>query len=87
MPKFTNKIRLPLMKENGGSIINFISDAAQEIDGQSVYRIGKSAIGTLTRASAIELGKYNIRVNNVLPVGVTDTVRPIGGDTERLMID
>ena len=35
--------------------------------GQPVYGIGKGAIGTLTPAAAQELGKYAIRVDNMVP--------------------
>ncbi|KQN99893.1 SDR family NAD(P)-dependent oxidoreductase [Paenibacillus sp. Leaf72] len=64
----------PLMKENGGSIINFISRAVQGLDRYASYTAAKGAVGALTRTIAIEWGKYNIRVNNVSPIAITDTV-------------
>jgi len=64
----------PLMKDNGGSIINFISNAVQGLDGYASYTAAKGGVGALTRTVAIEWGKYNIRVNNVSPIALTDTV-------------
>ncbi|WP_138750765.1 SDR family NAD(P)-dependent oxidoreductase [Paenibacillus sinopodophylli] len=64
----------PLMKENGGSIINFISNAVQGLDGYASYTAAKGAVGALTKTVAKEWGKYNIRVNNVSPIAITDTV-------------
>ena len=58
---------------NGGSILNMASASAKKADPQgSAYNASKSAIVGLTRVMALELGKYNIRVNAILP-GATDT--------------
>ena len=78
---------LPLMKERGGSIINFCSNAAQGLEGLSVYGTAKGAIGALTRAVAKEVGPQGIRVNNMVPIGVTDTVKAQGGHVLQLMVD
>lgn len=46
----------PLMQEKGGSIINFISNAVQGLDGYASYTAAKGAVGALTRTVAIEWG-------------------------------
>ena len=60
------------MKEAGcGSIINVSSiDGLHSQAGLSAYSSTKWALRGLTRASAIELGQYNIRVNTVHPGGI-----------------
>lgn len=59
----------PIMKENGGgSIVNISSLASvQGIAGASPYTASKGASRALTKGAARDLGKYNIRVNAVLP--------------------
>jgi len=58
----------PRMK-NGGSIINFSSQAARDGGGPgaSAYATAKAAVMTFTRAMAKELGPKNIRVNALCP--------------------
>lgn len=66
----------PHMKDNGGSIINFGSAAA--IKGQATqgaYAAAKEAIRGFSRVAAREWGKYNIRVNLVLPFAMTPGVQ------------
>ncbi|MFU2158268.1 MAG: SDR family NAD(P)-dependent oxidoreductase [Caldisericum sp.] len=59
---------IPLFKE-GGSVV-FIS-SVDAFFGESIpssgYALTKSAIIGLTHALAYELGKYNIRVNSIMP--------------------
>ena len=58
---------------NGGCIINMSSASGKKPDeGGSAYNSSKSAIISLTRIEALELGKYQIRANAILP-GATDT--------------
>ncbi len=67
---------LPFMKENGGSIINIssIDGLIGEPDSVS-YVAAKFAVTGLTKAIAMDLVKYNIRVNSVHPGAVnTDIV-------------
>ncbi len=57
------------MKENGGGNIIFINSntAYRAIPDRIAYSASKSGQLGMMRAMAIDLGKYNIRVNAVLP--------------------
>jgi NAD(P)-dependent dehydrogenase (short-subunit alcohol dehydrogenase family) len=57
--------------EKGGSIVNVSSQAALVgLPGHISYGSSKAALDAITRVSALELGKYNIRVNSVNPTAV-----------------
>ena len=60
---------VPYMKKTGaGSIINFSSMAAVNSAGSfTAYTASKGAVDAFSRAAAIELAPYNIRVNCILP--------------------
>ncbi len=64
----------PLMGD-GGSIINFASQAGRDGGGPgaSAYASAKGAVMTFTRAMAKELGPSNIRVNSLCP-GMINTL-------------
>ncbi len=68
------KAVVPSMK-NGGSIINFASQAGRDGGGPgaSAYATAKGAVMTLTRALAKELGPQNIRVNSLCPGMISTT--------------
>lgn len=69
---FTNQAAFRFMKDKGGSIINFTSNAA--IRGQkdeAHYAASKGAVAAFTRAVAHEWGRYNIRVNAIAPMAWT----------------
>jgi len=52
----------------GGSIVNVSSQASLvALSGHVSYASSKAALDSITRVSALELGKYNIRVNSVNP--------------------
>ena len=57
------------MKENGGGAIVFISSntAYRAIPNRAAYCASKGGINSLSRALAVDLGKYGIRSNVVLP--------------------
>ena len=55
----------------GGSIVNVSSQAGLvALPGHISYGASKAALDSITRVSALELGKYNIRVNAVNPTVV-----------------
>ncbi|WP_433461864.1 mycofactocin-coupled SDR family oxidoreductase [Spirillospora sp. CA-128828] len=76
----TLKAAVPYMIDagNGGSIIAVSSVAGiKALPGQGHYSAAKHGIVGLTKAAAIELGEYGIRVNSVHPWGV---LTPMGED-------
>jgi L-xylulose reductase len=55
----------------GGAIVNVSSQASLvALPGHISYGASKAALDSITRVSALELGKYNIRVNAVNPTVV-----------------
>ncbi|KAF3545400.1 hypothetical protein DY000_02005537, partial [Brassica cretica] len=57
-------------KQGGGSVINISSISGLNRSssyGAVAYASSKSGVDTMTRAMAIELGVYNIRVNSIAP--------------------
>lgn len=55
----------------GGSIVNVSSQASLvALSGHISYGSSKAALDNITRVSALELGRYNIRVNSVNPTVV-----------------
>ncbi|SMB91314.1 NAD(P)-dependent dehydrogenase, short-chain alcohol dehydrogenase family [Desulfonispora thiosulfatigenes DSM 11270] len=68
----TQAIEPIMIKSGGGSIINMSSYVAIVGSGVNVYTASKGGVRSLTKASAAQLGKYNIRVNSIHP-GVIET--------------
>lgn len=64
------------MKEKGGGSIVFINSntAYRAIPSRAAYSCSKGGVLSLSRALAVDLGKYNIRCNCVLP-GMIKTER------------
>ncbi len=57
--------------DNGGAIVNVSSQASLVgLAGHISYASSKGAVDAMTRVCALELGKYNIRVNAVNPTVV-----------------
>ncbi|MBU1098918.1 MAG: glucose 1-dehydrogenase [Bacteroidetes bacterium] len=69
-----SKFTIPFMT-NGGSIVNFASQAARDGGGPGAiaYATAKGAVLTFTRGLAKELGSKNIRVNCVSPGMISTT--------------
>ncbi len=68
-----SKYIIPLMTTNGGSVINTGSGWSLKAGNDAAaYCAAKAGVLNLTRAMAIDFGKYNIRVNCICP-GDTDT--------------
>ena len=56
---------------HGGSIVNVSSQASLvALEGHISYGSSKAALDNITRVSALELGRYDIRVNSVNPTVV-----------------
>ena len=67
--KYVAKSMIRLGK--GGAIVNVSSQAALvALPGHISYGASKGALENITQVSALELGKYNIRVNSVNPTVV-----------------
>jgi len=60
-----------IRQERGGAIVNVSSQASLvALSGHISYGSSKAALDNITRVSALELGKYGIRVNAVNPTVV-----------------
>lgn len=70
------KAALPhMIKKGRGSIINISSMAAVRAGkGRIAYGVSKAGLERLTFGLADEVKEYNIAVNSVCPVGLTDTL-------------
>jgi len=67
--KYTSRSMIRLAR--GGSIVNVSSQAGLvALSGHVSYGSSKAALDNITRVSALELGRYDIRVNSVNPTVV-----------------
>jgi L-xylulose reductase len=67
--KYTSRSMIRLGR--GGAIVNVSSQASLvALRGHISYGSSKAALDNITRVSALELGRYNIRVNGVNPTVV-----------------
>ncbi|WP_192968401.1 SDR family NAD(P)-dependent oxidoreductase, partial [Escherichia coli] len=64
-----HKYLLPSMMYNGGGSIIFMSSVSAIMGnpGQTIYSASKSALHGLTKSLAHEVGRFDIRVNCILP--------------------
>ena len=75
-----------MAKQGGGSIINMSSGGATRAHRSfTAYDATKGGIEALTRAMALDLGPYNIRVNALVPgsidtTGMSDEARRLRGE-------
>jgi NAD(P)-dependent dehydrogenase (short-subunit alcohol dehydrogenase family) len=61
-----------IQQKSGGCIINIASQAAKSgFPFAAAYTASKHGLVGLTRSNAVELGKYNIRVNAICPNHIT----------------
>lgn len=66
----------------GGAVINLASGAAFRSSPRGVHYVAsKAGIVGVTRATALELAPYRVRVNAIAP-GITDTAQPRYGMSE-----
>ena len=69
---YFTKHSIPLLKSNGGSIINISSTAGLfGFPLRTPYAASKWAIIGITKSLAMELGEFNIRVNAICPGSVS----------------
>lgn len=90
-PILTTQESVKQFGPEGGSIINISSVASSNPPAMGlVYSATKSAVDSLTRSLAMELGPRKIRVNTIAPGGVeTEGVHQagiIGSDFEKQMV-
>jgi NAD(P)-dependent dehydrogenase (short-subunit alcohol dehydrogenase family) len=75
-------VRQLVERRRPGSIVNLASSAAFRSSPRGVHYVtSKAGIVGFTRATALELARYRIRVNAIAP-GTTDTAQPRYGMSE-----
>lgn len=75
---------LPLLKKGtNASIVNISSMASQRPGGSIAYCASKAGVDIFSQYLAMELGKYNIRVNTVNPAAVYTNIYVDSGDFTR----
>lgn len=68
-----SRAALPLLRQSGGTIINFAAPAGERaVKGLGAYSAAKAGVVALTRAMALEEKEHGVRVNAIAP-GLLDT--------------
>jgi len=80
-----SKFLIPLMLDNGGSIINTSSMSGRAADlNRSGYNAAKGGIANFTRAMAIDYARHGIRVNSLSPGTIeTPLIDTLVGEKEK----
>lgn len=82
---FYMKHAFPYLKETKGSVINFASGAGVSgKPGQSSYAAAKEGIRGMSRVAANEWGPYDINVNIILPLVMTDKLAQWGQENPEM---
>tara|TARA_R110000851_G_scaffold107348_1_gene227450 strand:- start:11426 stop:12106 length:681 start_codon:yes stop_codon:yes gene_type:complete len=77
-----------VMKKTGGSIVNITSlNAELAFPNNPAYVASKGGLKQLTKSLALDLGKFNIRVNNVGPGYMKTNMTKFGWANNRKMIE
>jgi NAD(P)-dependent dehydrogenase (short-subunit alcohol dehydrogenase family) len=72
--------------KTSGAVINLSSQSVRGAVRGVHYSASKGGVVSMTRAMALELAPYNIRVNAIAP-GTTDTAQPRYGNTDAELIE
>ena len=87
-PYLLSKLVAEKMKENGGSIINITSlNSELAFPNNPAYVASKGGLKQLTKSLALDLGKYNIRVNNIGPGYIRTNMTKKGWKNNRKEIE
>lgn len=70
---FSHAAGVVMIQQGGGNVINIISNSAWLGSAEVVHSASsKAAVWNLTKTLGAEWGKYNIRVNCIVPSAVTE---------------
>jgi len=87
-PYQLSKLVSQKMKSTGGSIINITSiNAELAFPDNPAYVASKGGLKQLTKALALDLGRYNIRVNNIGPGYIRTNMTMKGWSENRKKIE
>ena len=75
-----------IAEKKAGSIINLASQSVRGAVRGVHYSASKGGVVSMTRALALELAPYDIRVNAIAP-GLTDTAQPRYGNSDPELIE
>jgi NAD(P)-dependent dehydrogenase (short-subunit alcohol dehydrogenase family) len=77
--------RIMVHRGGGGAIVNVSSIHGQRAElGASSYDVAKGGMDQLTRALAVELAPYSVRVNSVAPGFIETSMAQLNGVSEHL---